>query len=145
MAGSRPGRGGGGAGRWLAGAAIGLGYALWATAGSIRRGRIGVDVIAVLALAGAMAVGELLAPAVISDMLASGRALEGWAAERAQRDLHALLARAPRTTRRYRDGSLETVPLAEVTAGDLLMVSPGDVVPVDGIVAASAACWTSPR
>jgi len=72
-------------------------------------------------------------------MLASGRALEAWAAERAQRDLHALLARAPRTTRRYRDGSLETVPLAEVTANDLLMVAPREVVPVDGIVAGSAA------
>ena len=126
-------------GVWLAGAAIGLGYALWATAAGIRRGRIGVDVIALLALAGAMAVGELLAAAVISVMLASGRALEAWAAERAQRDLHALLARAPRTTRRYRDGSLETVPLADVAAGDLLMVAPGEVVPVDGIVAGSAA------
>ena len=124
---------------WLAAAAAGLGYALWATACSIRRGRIGVDVIAVLALAGAIAVGELLAAAVIGVMVASGRALEEWAAERAQRDLHALLARAPRTARRYRGGSLETVPLAEVAAGDLLMVAPGDVVPVDGAVAGSAA------
>ena len=124
---------------WLATAAAGLIYALWVTAGSIRHGRIGVDLIAVLALAGAMAVGELLAAAVIAVMLASGRALEQWAAERAQRDLHALLARAPRTGRRYRDGSLETVPLAEITAGDLLMVAPGEVVPVDGTIAGGAA------
>src|SRR5512135_1318251 len=85
---------------WLAAAGIGLGYALWATAASLRRGRLGVDVIAVLALAGAMAVRELLAAAVIAVMLASGRALEAWAAERAQRDLHALLVRALRTARR---------------------------------------------
>jgi heavy metal translocating P-type ATPase len=124
---------------WLAAAAAGLGYALWVTAVSIRHGRIGVDLIAVLALAGAMAVGELLAAAVIAVMLASGRALEQWAAERAQRDLHALLARAPRTARRYRDGSLETVPLAGVAAGDLLMVAPGDVVPVDGTITGGAA------
>ena len=38
----------------------------------------------------------------------------------------ALLARAPRTARRYRDGSLETVPLDEVVAGDLLLVAAGD-------------------
>ncbi len=124
---------------WLAVAAAGLAYALWATAGSIRRGRIGVDVIAVLALAGAIAVGELLAAAVIAVMLASGRALEEWAARRAQRDLHALLARAPRTARRYRDGSLETVPLTDVAAGDLLLVAPGDVVPADGTIAGDAA------
>jgi len=115
---------------WLAAAAAGLGYALWETAGSIRRGRIGVDVIALLALAGAMAVGELLAAAVIAVMLTSGRALEDWAAGRAQRDLQALLARAPRTARRYRGGLLETVPLDGIVAGDLLMVAPGEVVPV---------------
>jgi cation transport ATPase len=124
---------------WLAAAAAGLGYALWVTAVSIRHGRVGVDLIAVLALAGAMAVGELLAAAVIAVMLASGRALEQWAAQRAQRDLHALLARAPRTARRYRGGSLETVPLAGIAVGDLLMVAPGDVVPVDGTIAGGAA------
>lgn len=86
-----------------------------------------------------MAVGEVLAAAVISVMLASGRALEAWAAERAQRDLRALLARAPRTTRRYRDGSPETVPLERIVPGDVLMVAPGEVVPVDGAVAGSAA------
>ncbi len=65
-------------------------------------------------------------------MLTSGRALEAWAAQRARNDLSALLARAPRTGRRYRDGSLETVPLDQIAAGDVLLVAVGDVVPVDG-------------
>jgi cation transport ATPase len=65
---------------WLAVAACGLADALWSAADSIRRGRLGVDVIALLALGGAVAVGELLAAAVISVMLTSGRALEAWAA-----------------------------------------------------------------
>src|SRR6185437_16461515 len=121
---------------WLATAACGLGYALWIAAASLRHGRLSVDLIALLALAGAIAVGELLAAAVISVMLASGRALEDWAASRARHDLSALLARAPRTARRYRDGSLETVPLDQVAAGDLLLVAAGDVVPVDGALAA---------
>ena len=124
---------------WLAAAVCGLAYALWSAADSLRRGRLGVDVIALLALAGAVAVGELLAAAVISVMLTSGRALEAWAAYRARHDLSALLARAPRTGRRYRDGSLETVPLDQIAAGDLLLVAAGDVVPVDGTLAAGAA------
>ena len=124
---------------WLATAACGLGYALWSAVGSIRRGRLGVDIIALLALAGAMAVRELLAAAVISVMLTSGRSLEAWAAERARRDLNALLARAPRTARRYRGGSLETVSLDEIAVGDLLLVAPGDVLPVDGTVTARVA------
>src|SRR6516162_6363382 len=105
---------------WLAAAACGLGDALWSAAGAIRRGRLGVDVIAMLALAGAVAVGELLAAAVISLMLTSGRALEEWAARRARQDLSALLDRAPRTARRYRGDQVEIVPLAEIAAGDML-------------------------
>ena len=118
---------------WLAAAACGLGYALWSAADSIRRGRLGVDVIALLALAGAVAVRELLAAAVISVMLTSGRALEAWAAQRARHDLSALLDRAPRTARRSRGDRVEVVPLEEIAAGDMVLVAPGDVVPVDGI------------
>ena len=124
---------------WLAAGACGAAYALWAMADALRRGRAGVDAIALLALLGAMAVGELLAAAVISVMLASGRALEAWAAGRADRDLRALLERAPRTARRYSGGSLVVVPLDAVGAGDLLMVAPGELVPVDGTLAASPA------
>ena len=114
----RAGRGGSGAGCGVAGhggcrarvRAVGHGRQL-------RRGRIGVDVIALLALAGALAVGELLAAAVISVMLASGRALEAWAAGRARRDLHALLERAPGPRAATRSGpALETVPLDAVAA-----------------------------
>jgi heavy metal translocating P-type ATPase len=124
---------------WLITAAFGLGYALWSAADSILRGRLGVDVIALLAVAGAVAVGEMLAAAVISVMLTSGRFLESWAAERARHDLNALLSRAPRTARRYRGGSLETVSLDVIAVGDVLLVAPGDVLPVDGIVTAGVA------
>jgi heavy metal translocating P-type ATPase len=124
---------------WLASAACGLGYAVWSAAESLRRGRLGVDIIALLALAGAVAVGELLAAAVISVMLTSGRSLEAWAAERARHDLNALLARAPRTARRYRGASLETVSLDDIAIGDVLLVAPGDVLPVDGSVTSGIA------
>ena len=124
---------------WLASGACGVGYALWAMAEAIRRGRVGVDVIALLALVGAIAVRELLAAAVISVMLASGRALEAWAAGRARRDLHALLERAPRTARRYAGGSLQVVALGDIVPGDVLMVAPGELVPVDGTLAAGSA------
>ncbi len=124
---------------WLATAACGLGYALWVAVASLWRGRLSVDIIALLALVGAVAVGELLAAAVISVMLASGRALEAWAAHRARHDLSTLLARAPRTARRYRDGALETVPLDQIAAGDVLLVAAGDVVPVDGVLVSGVA------
>jgi heavy metal translocating P-type ATPase len=129
------GAGGAGDAAWLAAAACGSAYALWAMADALRRGRVGVDVIALLALVGAIAVGELLAAAVIAVMLASGRALEAWAAGRARRDLRALLERAPRTARRYAGDTIETVALEAIAVGDLLLVAPGELVPVDGTVA----------
>ncbi|WP_431927020.1 heavy metal translocating P-type ATPase [Micromonospora wenchangensis] len=103
------------------------------------RRRFGVDVIAVLALAGALLVGEYLAGAVIAVMVATGRALEAYARGRATRDLRALLARAPRQARRRTpDGGIEVVGLDRVVVGDDLLVGPGDVVPVDGVLAAPA-------
>jgi hypothetical protein len=72
-------------------------------------------------------------------MLTSGRFVEAWAAERARHDLNALLARALRTARRYRGGALETVPLEAIEIGDVLLVAPGEVLPVDGAVTAGVA------
>jgi heavy metal translocating P-type ATPase len=120
---------------WLAVSACGLLYATWAMVDSLRKRRAGVDLIALLALAGAVAVGELLAAAVITVMLASGRALEDWAAGRARHDLTRLLRRVPRTARRYRGDQMETVPLGDILTGDVVMVAHGDLVPVDGTVA----------
>jgi heavy metal translocating P-type ATPase len=124
---------------WLAVGGCGAAYALWAMADSVRQHRLGIDVIALLAVAGALAVREFLAAAVIGVMLASGRALEAWAAGRANRDLSALLEHAPRAARRYRGDALETISLDLVRPGDRLMVAPGDLVPVDGTVAGTPA------
>jgi heavy metal translocating P-type ATPase len=119
---------------WLCVGAVGLAYAIWTMAGSLRRHRVGVDLLAVLAIAGAIAVRELLAAAVISVMLASGRALENWAAHRARRDLSGLLERMPRTARLYRGRSLVRVPLEEIVPGEVVLVARGDVIPADGTV-----------
>lgn len=106
----------------------------WSTGVAALKRTAGVDVIALLAIVGALALGEYLAGAVIGFMLATGRALEEYAGNRAERELSSLLKRAPRSAHRLRDGALETIPVEAVVNGDILAVKEGDVLPVDGVV-----------
>jgi heavy metal translocating P-type ATPase len=117
---------------WIAGTVLAVAPALVWVFVELRRGRFGVDVIAVLSLVGTLLVGEYLAGALISVMLAGGRALDAAAQRRASRDLRALLERAPRFARRRIGTQVSVIPLAEVAVNDVLVVGPGEVVPVDG-------------
>src|SRR4051794_37660211 len=66
----------------------------WSLVATVLTGRVGVDAIALVAMGGALALGEYLAGAVIALMLAGGNALETAANRRARRELTALLEHA---------------------------------------------------
>jgi len=106
---------------------------------ALRHGKAGVDLLALLTMLGALALGEYLAGAVIAFMLASGRALEAYAGARARRELTALLARTPQSAHRRRGAELEDVAVDAVIPGDRLLVKPGEVVPVDGLLLTDSA------
>ncbi|NUP50285.1 MAG: heavy metal translocating P-type ATPase [Catenulispora sp.] len=150
---------------WGGVAVLGVLCSLTWVLAALRERRLDADVIALLALVGTLLVHEELAGALITVMLAGGRALEAAAAGRARRDLRALLARAPRTVRRRVGGAVgsaesteltgsseltvpsesaepttvETVPAEAVRPGDIVIVGAGEVVPVDGTLAGGAA------
>jgi heavy metal translocating P-type ATPase len=119
---------------WAATTIVGILPLAYSVAIRLLRGETGVDVIALLAMAGALALGEYLAGAVIALMLSSGRSLEAFADARAHRELSSLLERAPRTVHRYAGDELESIPIGEVRPADVLLVKQGEVVPVDGFL-----------
>ena len=93
------------------------------------------DVVAVLAMLGALLLEEWLAGAIIAVMLTGGEALEARAVGRARSELTSLLTRAPRTAhRRTDDGGLVDLPVDAVEIGHELTVKVGEVVPVDGVL-----------
>ena len=106
---------------------------------SLRRGEVGLDIVALLSMGGALALGETLAGNVVALMYAGGELLENYASNRARREMTALLARAPKTAMKYAPNGLIEVPSEELQPGDRVLVRKGDVVPVDGAVASESA------
>lgn len=124
---------------WAAATIPVVGALLIEIGASLRRGDVGLDIVAAISMTGALVFGEHLAAVVVALMYAGGQYLESFAERRASREMTALLARVPRTALRHRDGRLEEVGLDAVAREDRLLVRRGDIVPVDGLVAAGMA------
>ena len=105
---------------------------------SLAKGEVGLDLVALASMAGCLFIGEYVAGNVVALMLTGGQMLEDYARARARREMTALLARAPRSAQRYEAGGLKEVPIEAIKPGDLLLVRPGETVPVDGLVSDGA-------
>lgn len=109
----------------------------------ILRGHYGLDILAVVAMVATVAVGEYVAALIIVVMLSGGTSLEEYAAARARAELTTLLERAPHVAHRIPGGlsgadhgeaPIEDVPVEDVEPGEVLLVRPSEVVPVDGVL-----------
>ncbi len=124
--------------RWIATVYV-AGIVAWTAVDMLRdilRGHFGLDILAVVAMVAAVAVGEYIAAVIIVLMLSGGEALEDYAASRAQRELNSLLDRAPQRAHRLGpsgdESTVEDVSVDQVAPGDLILVKPAEIVPVDG-------------
>lgn len=117
---------------WQTGAAPVLAVLILDIILSLAKGRFGLDLVAALSMSAALWFGETLAAAVVALMYSGGQVLENYAANRARRELTALLERAPREAMRQLDGRMELVPIEDLRVNDRVLVRHGDVVPTDG-------------
>ena len=124
---------------WTASALVVAAVLLVESAIRLWRRDVGVDLIALLAIVGALLLDQSLVAAVIAVMLTGGHALEAYASRRAQREISKLVERAPVFAWRHADVGLEQIPVAAVAVGDRLLVRSGELVPVDGDVVDSVA------
>lgn len=103
---------------------------------SLRRGDVGLDIVAALSMSAALGFGEPLAGNVVALMYAGGQLLESYAENRARREMTALLGRVARTAMRIERDGLHEVDVGSIAPGDRLLIRKGEVVPVDGTLAA---------
>ena len=122
--------------QWLF-SAYSLTVAGWQAVGMVRamlRREFGLDILAVTAIISTVVVGEYVAALLVVLMLTGGKALETYANQRAKRELDALLSRAPQLAHLSVAGGYRDLPVSEVQVGDILLVRPSELVPVDGVL-----------
>jgi len=94
----------------------------------------GSDLLGGISIVTSVLLGEYLAGSIIVLMLSGGEALESYALRSASSVLAALAKRVPSIAHRKRDSAIVDVALPEVAVGDLLLIYPHDICPVDGVV-----------
>ena len=82
----------------------------------------------------AEAVGYLTAAAIVAFIILAGMTLEDYIIHRTRGALEALIKMSPTTARIRGDGAEVEVPVDEVKLGEIVLVKPGDKIPVDGTV-----------
>lgn len=100
--------------------------------------KITVNVFVVVALSATMAIGEFRPAAIIVFIMAAAGALESYTLDKTRKSIRDLLDFAPSMATVRREGVEVITPVAELHAGDVVVVKPGARIPVDGVVTAGA-------
>ncbi|MGI6129978.1 MAG: heavy metal translocating P-type ATPase [bacterium] len=95
---------------------------------------LGIPALVTLASLGAIAIGEYWEAAVVTFLFAFGSYLEARTLDKTRGALRELLELAPQVARVKRESEEEEIPAADVKVGDVVIVRPGEKIPVDGEV-----------
>ncbi len=106
---------------------------------ALRAGTITPHALMMLGVAGALAISEYGAAAVIVFFMRFADFLDAYTSGRARQAIRELVALQPPIARIVREGLEEEVPAERLAPGDLFMVKPGERVPADGVVVSGRA------
>ncbi|MGO9645183.1 MAG: heavy metal translocating P-type ATPase [Candidatus Bathyarchaeia archaeon] len=121
-------------------ALLGAAIMLYDTFREVRHGNLSIDLLASIAVISAVLIHEFLPAAIIVVMLLGGQAIEEYASGRSSRAIDGLIKMRPVTANVLKaDGQIVTVPIEELRVDDIVVVKPGDRIPVDGLVISGSA------
>ncbi|MGH7580939.1 MAG: heavy metal translocating P-type ATPase [Gemmatimonadales bacterium] len=107
---------------------------VWRTLRGVLKGSFAADLVAMLAIAGALLLGQPLAGLIVVLMQTGGEALERYAEGRASEAVRELVALAPRVAHRITPAGIEDVAAEAVAVGDRLLLRPGELLACDAVV-----------
>jgi heavy metal translocating P-type ATPase len=107
---------------------------LWGMWEDFQTGHYGIDILAAAAIITSVIMHQYWAAIVIVIMLTGGEALEDYAENRAKKELDALLRNAPKMAHLVRKSEVVDIPISEIKVSDILIIKPGEIVPVDVVI-----------
>ncbi len=105
---------------------------VWQTVREMFHKHFASDIIAMLAIIVSIILNDAFPGVIIVLMQSGGKALEDYAYRRASSSLDNLLSRAPRIAHRKTDHEIEEIQVSQINIDDVLIIKPGDLIPVDG-------------
>jgi Cd2+/Zn2+-exporting ATPase len=99
-----------------------------------RQLNLDINFLMSIAVIGAMFIGEWAEAAAVTFLFALAELLESWSMDRARNAIRSLMELAPPQALVRRNGQEHMLPVEEARLGDILIVRPGEKIPLDGRV-----------
>ena len=105
---------------------------------AIKSRSLDMNVLMVMAAVGAAIIGEWLEGATVVFLFGLGNALQTISIDKTRKSIQSLMDLAPNEATVYRNGAWAKVPIEEVSVNEVIVVQPGERIPLDGIVVKGA-------
>ncbi|MFJ8776148.1 heavy metal translocating P-type ATPase [Streptomyces microflavus] len=126
---------------WLSYAVVAVGIVFPARTAfmMLKAKRVSINVLLVVAVAGALALGKVMEAACVVVIFSLGVVLESYVADRARKSIQKLMDLSPALAERFApDGTVEQVEVEQLEVDDIVLVRPSSRLPTDGTVVQGA-------